>query len=46
MYYGPSLKEKALNIEVTSNKIEIPLLEKRELIQRIQNINEKDRCKI
>ena len=46
MYYGLSLKEKALNIEATSNKIEIPLLEKRELIQRIQKINEKDRCKI
>ena len=46
MYYGLSLKEKALNIEVTSNKIEIPLLEKRELIQRIQKINEKDRGKI
>ena len=46
MYYGLSLKEKALNIEVTSNKIEIPLLEKRELIQRISKINEKDRCKI
>ena len=29
MYYGLSLKEKALNIEVTSNKIEIPLLEKK-----------------
>ena len=28
MYYGLSLKEKTLNIEVTSNKIEIPLLEK------------------
>ena len=24
MYYGLSLKEKALNIEITSNKIEIP----------------------
>ena len=46
MYYGLSLKEKALNIEVTSNKIEIPLLEKRELIQRISKINEKDRRKI
>ena len=46
MYYGLSLKEKALNIEVTSNKIEIPLLEKRELVQRISKINEKDRCKI
>ena len=46
MYYGLSLKEKALNIEITSNKIEIPLLEKRELIQRISKINEKDRCKI
>ena len=46
MYYGLSLKEKALNIEATSNKIEIPLLEKRELIQRIQKINEKDRYKI
>ena len=32
MYYGLSLKEKALNIEITSNKIEIPLLEKRELV--------------
>ena len=39
MYYGLSLKEKALNIEVTSNKIEIHLLEKRELIQRIAKIN-------
>ena len=29
MYYGLSLKEKALNIEVTSNKIEIPLLKKK-----------------
>ena len=28
IYYGLSLKEKALNIEVTSNTIEIPLLEK------------------
>ena len=46
MYYGLSLTEKALNIEVTSNKIEIPLLEKRELIQRISKINEKNRCKI
>ena len=46
MYYGLSSKEKALNIEATSNKIEIPLLEKKELIQRIQKINEKDRCKI
>ena len=46
MYYGLSLKEKALNIEVTSNKIEIPLLEQRELVQRISKINEKDRCKI
>ena len=46
MYYGLSLKEKALNIEITSNKIEIPLLEKRELIQRIQKINEKDLGKI
>ena len=46
MYYGLSLKEKALNIEVTSNKIEIPLLEKRELIQRISKINEKDHSKI
>ena len=46
MYYGLSLKEKALNIEITSNKIEIPLLEKRELVQRISKINEKDRCKI
>ena len=46
MYYGLSLKEKALNIEITSNKIEIPLLEKRELIQKISRINEKDRCKI
>ena len=46
IYYGLSLKEKALNIEATSNKIEIPLLEKKELIQRIQKINEKDQCKI
>ena len=46
MYYDLSLKEKALNIEVTSNKIEIPLLEKREMIQRIQKINEEDRGKI
>ena len=46
MYYGLSLKEKALNIEATSNKIEIPLLEKRELNERIQKINEKDCCKI
>ena len=46
MYYGLSLKEKALNIEVTSNKIEIPLLEKRELLQRISKINERDRCEI
>ena len=29
MYYGLSLTEKALNIKITSNKIEIPLLEKR-----------------
>ena len=28
------------------HKIEIPLLEKRELVQRISKINEKDRCKI
>ena len=46
MYYDLSLKEKALNFEVTSNKIEIPLLEKRESIQRISKINKKDRCKI
>ena len=46
MYYGLSLKEKALNIEATSNTIEIPLLEKKEPLQRIQKINEKDRCKI
>ena len=39
-------KRKTLNIEITSNKIEIPLLEKRELVQRISKINEKDRCKI
>ena len=46
MYYGLSLKEKALNIEVTSNKIEIPLLEKGEMLKKIQKIDEKDRCKI
>ena len=46
MYYGLSLKEKTLNIEVTSNKIEIPLLEKGEMLKRIQKIDEKDRCKI
>ena len=46
MYYGLSLKEKALNIEITSNKIEIPSLEKRELVQRISKINEKDRCNV
>ena len=46
MYYGFSLIEKALNIEITSNKIEIPLLEKRELLKRIAKIDEKERCKI
>ena len=46
MYYGISLKEKALNIEVTSNKIEIPLLEKGEMLKMIQKIDEKERCKI
>ena len=47
MYYGLSLIEKALNIEITSNKIEISLLEKRELlIKRITKIDEKERCKI
>ena len=46
MYYGLSLTEKALNIEITSNKIEIPLLEKRELLKRIAKIDEKERCKI
>ena len=35
-----------MNVEVTSIKIEIPLLEKRELIRRISKINEEDRCKI
>ena len=43
MYYKLSLKEKALNIEVTSNKIEIPLLEKGEMLKRIQKIDEKER---
>ena len=46
MYYGLSLKEKALNIEVTSNKIEIPLLEKGKMLKRIQKIYEKYRCKL
>ena len=46
MYYGLSLTEKALNIEITSNKIEIPLLKKRELLKRIAKIDEKERCKI
>ena len=41
MYYGLSLNEKALNIEVTSNKIEISLLEKGEMLKRIQKIDEK-----
>ena len=43
---GLSLTEKALNIEVTSNKIEIPLKEKYELLKRIAKINDKDRSKI
>ena len=42
MYYGLSLKEKALNIEATSNKIEIPLLEKVEMQKRIQKIDKKE----
>ena len=42
MYYGLSLKEKALNIEATSNKIEIPLLEKVEMQNIIQKIDEKE----
>ena len=46
MYYRFNLTEKALNIEITSNKIEIPLLEKRELLKRIAKIDEKERCKI
>ena len=46
MYYGLSLKEKTLNIEVISNKIEIPLLEKGEMLKRIQKIDENYRCKI
>ena len=46
MYYGLSLNEKALNIEATSNKIEIPLLEKVEMQKRIQKIDKKKRCKI
>ena len=46
MYYGLSLTEKALNIEITSNKIEIPLLEKIELLKRIEKFDEKERCKI
>ena len=46
MYYGLSLTEKALNIEITSNKIEIPLFEKRELLKGIAKIDEKERCKI
>ena len=46
MYYGLSLTKKALNIEITSNKIEIPLLEKIELLKRIAKIDEKERCKI
>ena len=46
MYYGLSLKEKALNIEATSNKIEILLLEKVEMQKRIRKIDEKEQCKI
>ena len=46
MCYRLSLTEKALNIEITINKIEIPLLEKRELLKRIAKIDEKERCKI
>ena len=46
MYYGLSLTKKALNIEITSNKIEIPLLEKKGLLKRIAKIDEKERCKI
>ena len=36
MYYGLSLKEKTLNIEGTSNKIEIPSLEKGEMLKIIK----------
>ena len=43
MYYGLSLTEKALNIEITSNKIEIPLLEK---FKKNTKFDEKERCKI
>ena len=46
MYYGLSLNENSLNIEATSNKIEIPLLEKSRNAKRIQKIDEKERCKI
>ena len=46
MYYGLSLIEKALNIEITCNKIEISLLEKKELLKRIAKIDEKEICKI
>ena len=43
MYYGLSLTEKALNIEITSNKIEIPLLEK--LKKKLQNLMKKKDAK-
>ena len=46
MYYGLNLTKKALNIEITSNKIEISLLEKMELLKRIAKIDENKRCKI
>ena len=46
MHYGLNLKEKALDIEITFNKIEIPLFEKRKLLKIIAKFDEKERCKI
>ena len=44
MYYRLSLKEKTLNIEVTSNKIEIPSLEKGEMLKIIKKKNRRKRA--